>query len=55
MDEKHHLVPEFYLRGFADGEQIALTDHDLRGQFVTSVKRALKAEGFYNLTQEPIQ
>jgi Protein of unknown function (DUF4238) len=55
VDEKQHLVPEFYLRGFADGEQIALTERDLRRQFVTSVKRALKAGGFYNLTQEPIQ
>jgi hypothetical protein len=55
MDEKHHLVPEFYLRGFADGEQIALTDRDLRRQFATSVKRALKVGGFYNLSQEPIQ
>lgn len=36
MDEKHHLVPEFYLRGFAEGTQIGLVDRDLRKRFVTS-------------------
>lgn len=53
MDEKHHLVPEFYLRGFAVGTQIGLVDRDLRKRFVTSVSRALKVGGFYDITQAP--
>ncbi len=53
MDEKHHLVPEFYLRGFAEGSQIGLVDRDLRKRFVTSVNRALKVGGFYEITQKP--
>lgn len=47
------MVPEFYLRGFAIGEQIALADRDLRRRFVTSVNRALKVGGFYEITQSP--
>ena len=53
MEEKHHLVPEFYLRGFAADEQIALADRDLRRRFVTSVNRALKVGSFYEITQNP--
>jgi hypothetical protein len=53
VEEKHHLVPEFYLRGFAVNEQIALTDRDLRRKFVTSVNRALKVGSFYEITQNP--
>ena len=53
MEEKHHLVPEFYLRGFAANEQIALADRDLRRRFVTSVNRALKVGSFYEITQNP--
>lgn len=53
VDEKHHLVPEFYLRGFADGERVMLTDRALRRSFPTSVNRALKAGRYYELTQSP--
>ncbi len=53
VDEKHHLVPEFYLRGFADGERVILSDRALRRSFPTSVNRALKAGRYYELTQNP--
>lgn len=53
MDEKHHLVPEFYLRGFADRERIMLTDRGLRRSFPTSINRALKAGRYYEVTQSP--
>jgi hypothetical protein len=41
------------LPGFAIEEQLALTDRELRKTFVTSVNRALKVGGVYEITQSP--
>lgn len=54
VSARHHLVPQFYLRNFADGgKQLALVDRDRPGRVVPSTVRNACAEvGFYRIETE---
>lgn len=45
--KRHHHVPQFYLRGFADGEQIATVRLPGDRRYTTSVRKTAAENGFY--------
>jgi hypothetical protein len=54
MSARHHLVPQFYLRNFADGnQQLALVERDRPDRVIRSTVRKACAEvGFYRIETE---
>lgn len=46
---RHHTVPQFYLKGFARGDQIATVGLPGDRRFVQSVRRAASENDFYTL------
>lgn len=56
MTPRHHLVPQMYLRNFANADsQVALADRDdPTRRFVTSVRKACAEVGFYRIEPEAI-
>jgi hypothetical protein len=54
MGARHHLVPQFYLRNFADAsQQLALVDRDRPDRVIRSTVRKACAEvGFYRIETE---
>jgi uncharacterized protein DUF4238 len=47
---RHHLLPQFYLRGFTDGaDQLAVVSRDLTKRFVSSVAKAAAEGDFYTV------
>ncbi|HEY5181304.1 MAG TPA: DUF4238 domain-containing protein, partial [Dermatophilaceae bacterium] len=47
--KRHHTVPQFYLRGFADGERIATVRLPGDQPFVQSVRKAASEMNFYSI------
>lgn len=47
--KRHHTVPQFYLRGFADGDRIATVRLPGEARFVQSVRRAASETNFYSV------
>ncbi|MCP2032601.1 hypothetical protein L1277_002711 [Okibacterium sp. HSC-33S16] len=47
--KRHHHVPQFYLRGFADGEQITTVRLPGDKRYVQSVRKAAAENGFYSV------
>ena len=47
--KRHHTVPQFYLRGFADGERIATVRMPGDQPFVQSVRKAASEMNFYSI------
>ena len=45
--KRHHTVPQFYLRGFADDERIATVRLPGEARFVQSVRKAARQTNFY--------
>lgn len=45
--KRHHTVPQFYLRGFADDERIATVRLPGEARFVQSVRKAASQTNFY--------
>lgn len=54
MSARHHLVPQFYLRHFANqGQQVTLVDRDQPDRvIVTAVRKACAEVGFYRIETE---
>lgn len=54
MSARHHLVPQFYLRHFADrDQQVALVDRDRSDRVIRSaVRKACSEVGFYRIETE---
>lgn len=54
MSARHHLVPQFYLRNFADdNQQLALVDRDQPDRVIRSaVRKACSEVGFYRIETE---
>ncbi|WP_395640355.1 DUF4238 domain-containing protein [Pseudolysinimonas sp.] len=49
--KRHHTVPQFYLRGFASGEQIATVALPGDRRFVQSVRKAGSETNFYTVPE----
>ena len=47
--KRHHHVPQFYLRGFADGEQITTVRLPGDKRYAQSVRKAAAENGFYSV------
>jgi hypothetical protein len=51
--KRHHTVPQFYLRGFADSDKIATVRLPGARRFVQSVSNAAVAKNFYSVDGHP--
>lgn len=51
--KRHHYVPQFYLRGFADGEQIATVRLPGDVRYTTSVRKTGAENGFHSVPGHP--
>lgn len=47
--KRHHTVPQFYLRGFSDGDQIGTVRLPGEQRFKQSVRKAAAENGFYDV------
>ena len=51
--KRHHTVPQFYLRGFADDQRIATVRLPGNDRFVQSVRKAASETNFYSVDGHP--
>ncbi|MBN9606714.1 MAG: DUF4238 domain-containing protein [Actinomycetales bacterium] len=51
--KRHHTVPQFYLRGFAENDQIVTIQLPGEQRFIQSVRDASVAKGFYAVEGHP--
>lgn len=49
--KRHHTVPQFYLRGFADGERISTVRLPGTARFTQSVRKAASETNFYSIPE----
>jgi hypothetical protein len=53
LAKRHHYVPQFYLRGFADGAQIATVRLPGKVRYTSSVRKAGAENGFHAVPGHP--
>lgn len=51
--KRHHTVPQFYLRGFSEADQVGTVRLPGDRRFLQSVRKAASETGFYNIENHP--
>lgn len=51
--KRHHHVPQFYLRGFADGDRITTVELPGKRRYLQSVRRTAAENDFYSIPDHP--